>query len=153
MHWEQDNLKEQHPQKRTPILLAKNTKENCKIHWDGPSTVAPYLIDTEIPKWYPTSVADGHRRAEDQSYSQWLDALQPYLCPQGEGTSQSKTVLGPPWHCIRIRSERRPLIPDVVVGADLECEPALVISCQVQHHGDHWALHVVVQINHLFPVT
>ena len=35
------------------------------------------------------------------------------------------------------RSDRKTLIPDVVVGADLECEPALVIRRQVQHHRDH----------------
>ena len=36
-----------------------------------------------------------------------------------------------------LSSGRKILIPDVIVGADLECEPTLVIGCQVQHHGDH----------------
>ena len=33
--------------------------------------------------------------------------------------------------------ERCCCVPDVIVGADLEGEPALMVGCQVQNHRDH----------------
>ena len=33
--------------------------------------------------------------------------------------------------------ERCCCVPDVIVGADLEGEPALMVGCQVQDHRDH----------------